>query len=304
MQTKRTGTGFSVIVPCYNEEESIEPCILALERDLSQDHPYEIIVVNDGSTDSTGDIVEELKQVAKDVRVIQHIKNKGYGAALKSGIREALYDVIVIMDADGTYPSESVSDLVSMSSQFDMVVGSRADAKASIPWIRRPAKWVITWLASYLSAHRIPDLNSGLRAFRRGPAEEFLAILPDGFSFTTTITLAMLASDYRVEYIPIEYHRRTGRSKIRPIRDTLNFMQLIVRMVMYFNPLRVFIPLSLMLFLASFCALVYRAIVGKGAAALSVILFVAGIQVFTTGMIADLIDRRLVLSRSRANQNK
>ena len=174
-----------------------------------------------------------------------------------------------------------------------MVVGARTGRNVQIPMIRRPAKWVLNRLAEHLAETRIPDLNSGLRLFRRAEALAMFNILPSGFSFTTTITLAMLTTDRQVRYIPIDYLKRTGRSKIRPIQDTLNFLQLILRTVLYFNPLRVFLPVALFFLFASLAVLIYSALaLEKILDTTVVILFVAFVQMLSIGMLADIIDKR------------
>jgi hypothetical protein len=154
------------------------------------------------------------------------------------------------MDADGTYPSRLIPGLLARRDANEMVVGARNGALRAIPWIRRPAKWLLTQWASLLSGRRIPDLNSGLRVMRRDLVLRYMHLLPDGFSFTSTITLAMLANRHRVEYVTIDYLKREGKSKIRPIADTLNFARLILRTVMFFHPRRTLAPLVL---LASAC---------------------------------------------------
>jgi len=300
---------YSIIIPCYNEEGGILDTIRSMREVLPDLASYELIVVNDGSSDGSAEQLGVAEEETPNLRVINHPQNKGYGASLKTGVRAATTDTSVSTDADMTYPNEEIPRLQETARETgcQMVVGSRTSDKVHIPLIRRPAKWFITRLASYLSGQEIPDLNSGLRVFQRPALEEFIGILPDGFSFTTTITLALLTNDRQVEYVPIEYRQRTGSSKIRPIRDTLKFVQLIIRMVLYFEPLRVFLPVSLLLFFASFAALLYRVIHGSGLASFSVILFVGGIQVLTTGMIADLIDRRLKLANrtnGRATQEQ
>ena len=181
-----------------------------------------------------------------------------------------------------------------MDGGADMVVGARTAPNASIPLIRRPAKWALRCLANYLVRRKIPDLNSGLRVMRRQTLERFIHLLPDGFSFTTTITLAMLANNCRVVFEPIEYHPRKGRSKIRPIRDTANFIQLIVRTVLYFDPLRVFGPISVLLLAAAFVVFLLGWLkLDKIPDGTIVALFLSGIQMFSIGLVADLINRRL-----------
>ncbi len=301
--TSKTQDGLSIVVPAYNEQTSVGQTVrelMEISATLSGDK--EVILVDDGSTDDTAEVIGKIP----GIRVIRHPQNRGYGAALKTGIRASKYSWIAITDADRTYPNQRIPELLAIArdENCDMVVGSRTSDNVHIPLIRRPAKWCIAKLAGYLCACTIPDINSGLRVFHRDSIEEFIGILPDGFSFTSTITLALLTNNRQVKYVPIEYHKRTGRSKIRPIRDTLKFVHLIIRMVMYFNPLRVFLPISLSLFTLSLLALLYRVIRGTGLASFSVILFVAGIQVLTVGMIADLIDRRLVLANKRGKTQR
>ncbi len=292
----QTEAELSIIVPVYNESEIAAEMIVELAK-IAQDaeRPIEVIVVDDGSTDGTS---EELESI-RNIRLLKHRSNRGYGASLKTGILASEAPWFAITDADGTYPNARIPELwkKAMDEDADMLVGARTGKTVHIPLVRRPAKWAITRLASYLSGENIPDLNSGLRIFKRATLMEYLGLMPEGFSFTTTSTLALLTNDHDVMYVPIDYSKRGGggSSKIRPIKDTLKFAQLIVRMVMYFNPLRVFLPISMMLFGASMITLVYRAVHGKGLVAVTVMLFIAGMQMLATGMLADLIDRRLLL---------
>lgn len=278
--------GFTIIVPVYNESSSIKKTIDGLMKLPGE---YEVIVVDDGSTDGTA---EEIKKAG--VNSIRHRSNRGYGASLKTGIKNAKYDTIVITDADATYPNERIPELVNIyrEEDLDMVVGARTSKRVEIPLIRRPAKWFITKLASYLCGERIPDLNSGLRVMKKEVLEKFVRILPDGFSFTTTITLAMITNNYAVKYEPVDYFKRSGKSKIRPIYDTLNFIQLIVRMVLYFNPLRVFLPLSLPMLLGGIILMAIQAILYRNISTIAVTITLSGIQLLAIGMLADLIDKR------------
>lgn len=283
------------MIPAYNEEGGIRAVLESLLDRMGRiagDEPWEILVIDDGSIDRTADAVREVQH--DRLRVIRHEQNRGYGAALKTGVRESRNPWILITDADGTYPDESVGEILGHRADFQMVVGARIGANSNIPLIRRPPKWVLRKFASYLARREIPDLNSGLRLMRRDVVERFLHILPDGFSFTTTITLAMLSEGMRVKYVEIDYLKRTGSSKIRPIYDTLNFLQLIVRTVMYFDPLRIFIPLSAMFVFAA-------AVIGVGSYlylpkmldSTTVLLFVTGVQVLAIGMLADIVNKRL-----------
>lgn len=288
---------YSIVVPVYNEEQAAEETIRALDQVLSASYPgdgYEIIAVDDGSQDASGEVLKRLQNHIANLDVLVHPQNRGYGAALKTGIRHARHDVIVITDADGTYPSEGIPRLTNLLEQgSDMAVGARTAPGARIPLVRKPAKWAIRRLAEYLGGEKIPDLNSGLRAIRKDVVRQFWRVLPDGFSFTATITLAALSSGFQVTYVPIEYHKRGGKSKFRPIRDTLNFIQLVVRTVMYFNPLKVFVPLSaIFIGLSVLVGVVSRLLTGQVMDVIAVVLFVTGVQIMVTGMLADLIDKR------------
>ena len=286
-------SGVSVIIPCYNEVDSIAGTLEQVRAVLATIAlPGEVIVVDDGSTDGTGAKVD-----AAGYRLVRHPQNRGYGAALMSGVREARYDCIVITDADGTYPIGQIPTLVEQLKDADMVVGARVGSNVNVPLIRRPPKWVINKLANYLTGARIPDLNSGLRSIRRTLWERFEHIFPQGFSLTTTITLAALTNSYRVKYHPIDYHARIGKSKIKPIRDTINFTMLILRTTLLFDPLRVFVPLSLILLAASFIigfgtlALFYLHLLDRFWDTTTTLLFLSSIQVLAMGGIADVVIR-------------
>ena len=254
----------SVVIPCYNEGPRVRHEIeLVYEKLCSLGlAAFEIVAVNDGSTDHTGAVLHGI--ALPGFRMVDLPVNRGYGTALKSGIRATIHPWILITDADGTYPVDAIPDLLARADRAEMVVGARNGLRVNIPLARRPAKWCLNQLANYLSGFHIPDLNSGLRLMRRDIVDRFEPILPEGFSFTTTITLAMLTNGYLVDYCPINYASRRGKSKIRPIADTLNFIQLIVRTVTYFRPLKVFVPLSLLLFLGFLVLFFLRMVEGGG----------------------------------------
>lgn len=286
--------GLSVIVPAFNEAEGIRAVIDRLREVLGSglSLDYEIVVVDDGSTDGTGQIAEE----AGGVTVVRHDQNRGYGAALKTGISHARHGLVCITDADGTYPVERIPDLVARMAEkgCDMVVGARTGPDVYIPSVRRPAKWVISKLANFVSGVSIPDLNSGLRIFGRDACFRFYSILPEGFSFTTTITLAMLQSGYRVEYVPISYAKRVGSSKIRPVRDVLWFTQLVLSMALYFAPLKVFLPLSgLILLFGVWWGVFSYAVFGELSDTSTLVVLMTAVQVAMLGMLAELINRRV-----------
>jgi len=275
----------SVVIPAFDEEGGIGAVVREV---LSLPGSVELIVVDDGSRDATAQRATEA-----GARVIRHRQNRGYGAALKTGILAAKGSTIVITDADGTYPNERIPELVALLEENDMVVGARTGAKVAIPWVRRPAKWFLNRLANYLSESKIPDLNSGLRAFRRNRVVDLFGILPSGFSFTTTVTVAMHVNDNPIAYVPIDYHHRQGRSKIRPIQDTLNFIALILRTILYFRPLKIFLPIAGFLFLAAIAILVYSAFWTEKIMDASVMItLMTSFQMAAIGLLADLIDKR------------
>ncbi len=283
----------AVIVPAYNEENAISQTVEQICSVMDgTGSDWELIVVDDCSSDGTTRALEAIEHPR--LRVLRHSRNKGYGASLKTGVLAAERQLVAITDADGTYPNRRIPELASQLGEGAMIVGARTGKSARIPLVRRPAKWAIGELANYLAQYRIPDLNSGLRVMRRDVLLAYLGILPDGFSFTSTITLALLTRGHEVEYVPIEYARRVGRSKIRPIRDTLNFVQLIIRTVLLFEPLRVFLPISVLLMLGGVGVLVYSAFWMERILDTTVaLLVVGGLQILGVGMIADMIDRRI-----------
>lgn len=285
--------GISIVIPAYNEEDGLGQVLDQLRHVMQIfDVQHEIIVVDDGSQDNTAAAAKR----HPGVTVLQHKSNRGYGAALKTAIRHARHPIICITDADGTYPNERIPDLINriIAAGYDMAVGARTGESVSIPLIRRPAKWVIGQLANMVAGEPIPDINSGLRAFKRPVALRFFSILPDGFSFTTTITLGMLTNGYLVDYVPINYHPRVGKSKIKPVRDTLNFIQLILRIALYFAPLKFFLPLSGLLFLlALLWGLFSSFILNQLADVSTLVIAMTAVQVAMIGLLAELINRRL-----------
>ena len=284
--------GLSMIIPCYNEAGSIAGTLKDLDRYLSRSGiKYEIIVVDDGSTDGSGEKAQALG--IKNLVLHRNDTNLGYGASLKAGIRLSKFGWAGTCDADGTYPVEDIPALLGEIPHYSMVVGSRTGKNVNIPLMRRPAKWLLNKLANYLTGVKIPDINSGLRIFRKEECIRFFKILPNNFSFSTTITLSMLTNDMAVKFIPINYKKRSGRSKIRPVRDTLGFLLLIIRTVLYFNPLKVFLPLSIIIFLSSAAVFIYSLMfLPRILDATVLALFLAAIQILAIGMLADVIDKR------------
>lgn len=278
----------SIVIPAFNEELAVREGIVELrELFAGIDINAEIIVVDDGSKDKTA---REAK--AAGARVIQHRSNRGYGASLKTGIIAATHDIIAITDADGTYPAKYLPDMLVELEQADMVVGSRTGADVNIPLTRKPAKWLLRVMANYVSNTKIPDLNSGLRVFRRDVAIQYFAILSDQFSFTTTITLAMLCDKYAVTYLPIDYRKRQGKSKIMPW-DAGSFAVLIMRVAMLFRPLRVFLPLAIICIGYGIIKMGFDLSHDPNISASAIFAFVSAMLMVMVGMLGDAVATRL-----------
>lgn len=242
-----SGCQLTVLLPAFNEELAIQFVLDDIVEALRNESiRYEILVVDDASTDRTAELAEEFARGCWQcaVRVIRCPERRGAGAARKVGIRHARGDVVVMLDADGTYPADAIPALLRHFPQYDQVNGARTSEQGTLPWLRKPAKWLIRQLACYLSGHAIPDLNTGLKAFKREAMLRWLWVVPDGFSCVTTMTLAFLTNGYAVKYVPTSYRPRIGRSKFHPIRDTWAYLNTIVRLVLYFRPLRIFLPLA------------------------------------------------------------
>jgi glycosyltransferase involved in cell wall biosynthesis len=282
---------FSVVIPCYNEMGSIEETIRRIREALAAGSSCQIIVVDDGSTDGTRRILQKMLP-ADDLQIVEHNRNRGYGAALKSGIRAAATELIAITDADGTYPNERLPELVALCADYDMVVGARVGEDVTYSKLRSIPKFFLRHWMSWIARQDIPDINSGMRVFRKSVVDKFFGILPDTFSFTVTITLAMLTNFHAVLYVPIAYKKRLGSSKIKPFRDTLRFITLILRTGVYFAPVRFFGPVTLALALGSLAKLLYDIFVLDNITDSSVLLI---LFTFNTGMLtllADMIDKR------------
>jgi len=218
----------SIVVPCFNEVGSIADTVRRLRSAMEDWEPFEIIVVDDGSNDGSLNIARTLRVEHGPGRVelAEHQSNRGYGAAVKTGIRSASSQLLAIIDADGTYPVDTMPELVARMKDADMVVGARQAAAPDESLSRRAAKLALRRYASWFARTRIPDVNSGMRVFRREVVESCAGLLPDGFSLTTTLTVAAFREGYRVRYVPIEYSRRVGRSKIRRFQIAVGMMRL------------------------------------------------------------------------------
>jgi glycosyltransferase involved in cell wall biosynthesis len=268
-------------MPAYNEEAAVGGEIDRLHAALAASGlRYEIVVVDDGSVDRTHEVA-----ASRRCTVVRRASNRGYGAALKHGFERARSEWVAITDADATYPATAIPELWARREEADMVVAARAGKRVAVPLARRPAKWFLNRLASFLVGRRIPDLNSGLRLIRRGDVKRFAHVLPDGFSFTSTITLALLSTGREVAYVPIDYAPRTGRSKIRPFH-AYEFLLLVLRIVVLFNPLKIFLPLGTLCFLGGLAKFVYDLGVGN-LSETAVMGFLAGLIIWMLGLLAD-----------------
>jgi glycosyltransferase involved in cell wall biosynthesis len=255
----------SVVIPVFNEENGVLDVLNNLKNVLdSNGIIHEIIVVNDGSQDNSRTILEKIDFI----KLINHPYNKGYGAALKTGIKNSKFDYICIIDADETYPVDSLPELYKYIEEYDMVVGARTGDKVDIPLQKKWAKYFITKLANYLVGTQIPDMNSG-------------------FSFTTTITCAMMTTDYFVKFVPINYFKRTGESKIRPMH-AFEFFLLVIRLITYFKPLKIFAPVSFIVLAVAFLRTVYTIITRNQIHELSIVLIMLGLILFMLGLISDM----------------
>jgi glycosyltransferase involved in cell wall biosynthesis len=278
--------GVTIIIPAYNEEEGIVGTLDGLYATMEgAGWEFEVIVVDDGSKDATPDLVEADGRA----RLVRHSANRGVGAARNTGLALARYDRIAMTDADGTYPSEPLPDLLELSEETPMVIGARVRPGAAIPLVRRPAKWFIRRIAEYLAGEKIPDLNSGLRVFRTLPARAVRHLLPTTHSWVSTITLAFLSSGLEVAYVPVDYHPRLGRSTFHPVRDTYNYLTLVIRTIVYFNPLKFFLPVAFLMGLVGSVKLLFDWWVYDDIRESEVILLVSCVTVGMFGFLADLI---------------
>ena len=279
----------SVVLPVYNEKghlrEEIQRIRVALD---ASSYTYEIIVVDDASNDGSE---LELPKI-EGIKLIRHRENQGSGGARRTGTTAARGRVVVWTDVDMTYPNDLIPELVREMEGYDHIVGARRTEEGTHKLVRTPAKWLIRKLASYLSDTDIKDLNSGLRAFRRDVAMQYVHQLPKGFSCVTTLTMSFLGNGYRLKFYPIDYFPRAGRSKFHWLRDTRRYILQVIRMTLSYNPLKVFLPLGLTLFLLGVAKLIVDWTTRDfRLSANTLLIFFAAIQVVTIGLLADLVVR-------------
>jgi polyisoprenyl-phosphate glycosyltransferase len=286
----------TIVLPCYNEQDHV---VAELERitkamDASE-FSYELVVIDDKSTDNTLAVLQEAEPRFPHMKLVPFVRNGGSGTARRIGSADARGRIVVWTDADMTYPNERIPELIRYlvdHPHTDQVVGARTTEEGSHKFLRVPAKWTIRKIAELLAGTKIPDLNSGLRAFRRDVAQPYLRLLPPGFSCVTTITLAFLSNQHQVDYVPITYAKRSGSSKFHFVKDAYRYILQVLRMVVYFNPIKVMMPVALFLFGAG----AVKAIVDMyryffRITTNAVLLIVTGLIIAAVALLADLIVR-------------
>jgi glycosyltransferase involved in cell wall biosynthesis len=283
----------SVVIPALNEERGIAATVTSVTGVLVAARlvPFEIIVVDDGSTDATAKAATEA-----GARIVRHPHNVGYGRSLKKGIDAATYDMIAICDADGTYPAAAIPELVRLYNEgFDMAVGQRQGPHYRQSALKMPLRALLRFLVEWTAGRRIPDINSGLRVFSRAAAMKYFPHLCDTFSFTTSMTLAYMMTNRFVTYHKIDYFERTGSSKVRLLRDSLKTLQYIVEAIVYYNPLKIFLLLSLicavtatiMMAISLYFSIVTGIMLAVGTAMVAVIMFGIGLLAVLLKQIMD-----------------
>jgi len=270
----------SIIVPALNEAEAIADLVRALRGSAPW---HEVIVVDDGSTDGTGERAREAGAV-----VVRHPYNKGNGAAVKSGVRRATGDAILIVDGDGQHRPADAVRLVNRLDEYDLVVGARSAATQATT-ARRLGNALLNRLATYLTDREIPDLTSGFRAARRDCMLEFLHLLPNGFSTPTTTTLAFIKAGYSVAFEPIDAEQRQGKSKIKLARDGAKFFLILLKIITIFSPLKIFVPVSVVTFLLGFGYAIWTAVRQSHVTNSSVLLILLAVVIFLVGLVSEQI---------------
>jgi glycosyltransferase involved in cell wall biosynthesis len=286
----------TVILPCYNEEGHVLAEVERICRAMDDSgYSYELLAIDDGSTDQT--LAKLLSAAAgfPHMEVVPMRRNGGSGVVRRVGTQRARGEIVVWTDADMTYPNERIPELVQVLEKdpmVDQVVGARTSEQGTYKILRVPAKWFIRKFAERLTGAEIADLNSGLRAFRREVALPYLRLLPAGFSCVTTITLAFLSNNHEVQYVPIEYSRRAGKSKFKFVSDVYKYILQVLRMTMYFNPLKVLMPLALTLLAIGAVKAVYDVAAHPVHIAQDTVLTViTGLIIGSLALLGDLVVR-------------
>jgi glycosyltransferase involved in cell wall biosynthesis len=286
----------TIVLPCYNEQDhvidEVERICAAMD---GSGYSYELLAVDDCSTDGTLARLQDAAHRFPHMRIKAFHRNGGSGTVRRIGSQEARGEIVVWTDADMSYPNERIPELVQLLDKdptIDQVVGARTTEEGSHKLLRVPAKWFIRKVAERLAGQKIPDLNSGLRAFRKSVAKPYLRLLPPGFSCVTTITLAFMSNQHDVHYLPIDYAKRAGKSKFSFVSDAYRYILQVLRMVMYFNPLKVLMPPALWLVAIGLVKGVYDVIrYGFYLTSNTVVIFLSGMLIGSLALLADLIVR-------------
>ena len=271
----------SIVIPAFNEEETIASVVTRLAKEFPE---AEILVVNDGSEDSTRD-----EAVKAGALVFSHPYRMGNGASVKDGIRYCSHEIIVMMDADGQHKPEDVKRLLEHIDEHNMVVGARSSSSKTV-WYRDVANLIYNWLASYMTGFKVEDLTSGFRAFKKSEVTKYLYLFPNGFSYPTTVTMAYLRSGRSVLYVPVETEYRVGKSKIKLIQDGAKFFLIIMRIATLYSPLKLFMPVSLGCFLIGLIWYLYSYFVSSsGFPKMSLLLFMTSVIIFMQGFLSEQV---------------
>lgn len=290
----------SIIIPAYNEETGIGSVLSEINKVLrTLDLNYEILVINDGSQDMTAEIATN-----SGARVVSHAKNIGNGASIKTGIRNARGRLLLMLDGDGQHPPEMIPTLLDEAKRFDMVVGARKRS-SDTDFHRDLGNKVYNILSSYVTGCKIDDLTSGFRVIRSEIARKFVYLLPNTFSYPSTITLAVLRSGGSLSYVPIESKRRIGKSKIKVIRDGMRFLTIILRIATYYSPLKIFIPVSILMFLTGFGYGLYKVIfLNTRYGPTSAMLMTVSVVIFMVGLVSEQIAQLMYIQTEDQNSSE
>jgi glycosyltransferase involved in cell wall biosynthesis len=276
MEMKR----ISVVIPAKNEESTVSSIV---RQALAREEVLEVIVIDDGSSDATA-----VNASSAGANVIKHARSLGNGAAIKRGAREAKGELLVFMDADGQHSISDIEKLQSALVGYDMAVGARDSSGQASIW-RHGANYIYNRFASFVTGHQVNDLTSGFRIVKRAKFNEFLSLLPNGFSYPTTSTMAFFRNGYPVNYVPIDVKKRVGKSHIKPLKDGVRFLVIIFKVATLYSPLKVFMPIAIFLFLLGLARYVYTYIEMGTFTNMSALLMVSGLQVFLVGLVSEQI---------------